>query len=265
MLLDMLAKASSDEAVARVRDKFRAFVLPKEANESGQQTLFDMTAQIASAAISPSTSIQQADLAVLQWIADAGGETAKELLALLLSRTLYKRILVLSRDRVGDGTVLSALYSFHKDNKEKWWRRYNLQARLQAAVAKEVASSEAKHPELSSPIQEFLDHAKRSGLVLIDVPLEKTSGDRPLEYLVEEDRQSFKTDAVQSINLERSAVWGAIQQSFRLSIGKARVFCHPAHNAVLKACVDRQVLEAAIMKSLEEANSTTALDPLNQQ
>src|SRR5450759_610025 len=98
-------------------------------------------------------------------------------------------------------------------------------------------------------MHEFLEHAKGSGLILIDVPLDKTSGDRPLEYLVEEDRQGFKTDAVQSVNLERSAVWGAIQQNFRQSIGKARVFCHPAHKAVLKACVDRQGLEALIMTS----------------
>jgi hypothetical protein len=97
------------------------------------------------------------------------------------------------------------------------------------------------------------------------VPLEKTSGDRPLEYLVEEDRQGFKTDAVQSINLERSAVWGAIQQNFRQSIGKARVFCHPAHKAVLRACVERQVLEDALTKSMEEASATTTLDPPNQQ
>ena len=161
--------------------------------------------------------------------------------------------------------MLNSLDEFHKDNRKNWWRRCNLQTRLQATVVKEVALSEASHPELRAAIHAFLDHAKKSGLVLIDVPLEKTSGDRPLEYLVEEDRQSFKTDAVQSINLERSAVWRAIQQNFRQSIGKARVFCHPDHKAVLKACMDRQTLEAAIMKSLEEAKATTALDQPKQQ
>lgn len=199
--------------------------------------------------------IHQGDFAVLEWIATRSGDYGAELLELLRTRKLYKRVLLLSREKNADGDLIGPLYEFQKTNRKHWERRRRLQVELQKRVVESLEEKGAK--PLSAPLtaddrNKFLSACQSRPIMLVDVPLERSS-DQALEYLLEEDRKKYKGQELRTGNLETSVVWKSIQRSFRESIGKIRVFCHPDHCQYLAAAVSHEDLEGALGVALGRA------------
>lgn len=255
IVLDVLAKAADDGQVEGRKFAFARFVGPLP--EDGDETLFKMVENVGTAGLSSTTRIQQSDLAVLEWLAKYGGEIAKELVAMLCQRNLYKRILVLSSDRAEDMGVIDAVSKFQEKFKEDGEKRLKLQRTIQEGIVEAVLSGSKEAPygeddTIQSQVSAFAKRGAKSALLLLDVPREKSS-DKPLEYLVEEDRPDFKKDAVRVVKLERSIVWRGIQEGFIQSIGKIRLFCHPEFSELVKVLVPRAKREEIILGAIKAA------------
>jgi len=230
------------------------FVLPAVDDLGGQATLFPMASDLANTPVSEVSQIQQADLAVLTWLAIRAGNVGNGLLGLLKSRRLFKRILVLSREATPDAKVRKDLVSFFHDDSTGWSRKLELQQTFQDRIRQEIENSASSLGEsaiiTADARNKFLVESRTLPVVLVDVPSKATS-DSQLEYVIEEDRRRSKEDEMRTGSCEQSLVWKALHDNFFQSIGKARVFAHPDHAAFISASISKQRLEDLLSSSLQ--------------
>ena len=236
------------------RENLREFIRQDmKASESNQQPALFALEQANDVVC----QIQYGDLAMLEWIANRAKPIGKTLLALLASRRLFKRVLVLSSERADDKILwkrLSRFYATHKLNSK-------MKVKLQKAFQEEIKSIVQNKPlPVDSPpsvITEssrvgFLQSANSEVILLIDLPSDRQGSETQLEFIIEEDRRRVKIDVMQTGRREESIVWKVLQDNFQQAIGKLRVFCHPDHEEFLSAFLDRTTIESALERALTE-------------
>jgi serine/threonine protein kinase len=254
MVWDMLFNAGTDEQRTRLRTEFRQFVSPVHPGSLNQQSLFEPTLDLATSPIRGINQIQQADLSVLKWISERSPECGDEMLQLFGSRRLFKRVMVLSREKAQDKDLVEDLVEFQRKTRRSWGKRLQLQQLVQKLVVELVENPPVQPPESAiitpGSRNSFIVDGRAKPTVLLDIPIEKFGADTPLEYLVEEDRRRSKTDELQTGSLAESNMWKALQASSYESIGKVRVFCHPSHSDFLSAFLQREYLEGALREAL---------------
>ena len=245
---------SAKDKRAELRDAFRRFVMPKAV--AGVQQLFaGGAADLGGTRIRDVCQVQQGDLAVLEWIVERSGGVGQEFVALLRKRKLFKRILVLSREKAADGRLWDRASAFYKsEDALAWQRKLLLQRNFQRRIG-ELVDSPPEPPAVSAVVTAdarngFLAGGQRETLVLVDLPKQSRRPERSVEYLVEEDRRRFKVDEIRTESLEESVVWKTLQEHLHSSIGKLRVFCHPQHHEFLGAYLSRETLADALGHAL---------------
>ena len=223
--------------------------------ESGQQIDFFHHGEGAERQIS---QIHEGDLDVLKLDSEGSGPIGAGLYGLICERSLLKRIFVLSREQALDKDLWQQAADFYRSNKRLWKNKLLLQQKFQRRIVEIVENPNTPHP-LSQAItsdarNKFLVDGRdiTKAVLLIDFPPEKRASDIPLEFLVEEDRRRFKSDEIKTGSLEKSVIWGAIQNAFHESIAKLRVFSHPDHSEFLSAFLSRKTIESAISNALKE-------------
>ena len=255
MAWEMLSE-SQPKTKATVRAEFRRFIIPDRLfSQVEPQTLFPLYDAEASGDVS---QIHQGDFAVLVWLAQRGGAVAGEMFTLLQSRRLFKRVLVLSRERVLDKRLWDEMREFYRSNKRNWKAKLGLQRNFQERIVELVEAPPEPVPETSvitpDSRNKFIVEGREKAILLVDFPPERIS-DTPLEFVVEEDRRRYKVDELRTGSLEQSVVWNALQANFHESIGKLRVFCHPDHVSFLSAFLSRQAIENALSDALHRTEA----------
>jgi len=244
-----VADAKRHEGIVKVaRAQLYDFLTPTES--SGPQLQL-----MAGPALPVATAINSGDRAVLEWLGTKGGDVGHEMVKLIGERRIYKRLVAVSRERRSEGDTLWPLIS-RLLGRSDWRLQLDIQKRFQRRVRDAVEKAPA--PDAPSSVvtadarNRFIVEAGDRVLLLVDYPADKSGGSSGLEYLLEEDRRRLKFDELAVAKMERSAVWDALRDNFRDSIGKARIYCHPDHHAFLSAFLDRQQIEDQLELTLRD-------------
>jgi hypothetical protein len=205
------------------------------------------------------SQIQYGDLGILNWLAKRAKPIGPAFVDLLASRKLFKRVLVLSNERARDKALWAKLSAFYVKNKTNWETKVELQKEFQLEVIKLVEAKPQKDWRQSSSVTDgayaaFLQAAKTEVILLVDLPADRSGSETELEFIVEEDRRRVKIDEMLTGNREASIVWKVLQDSFQLSIGKLRAFCHPDHEEFLSAFLERNEIEDALSSALKSVD-----------
>jgi hypothetical protein len=192
---------------------------------------------------------------MLNWIAKRAKKIGLSFVELLASRRLFKRVLVLSRERTQDRALWNRLSAFYGTHKRNWQMKVRLQEKFQEQVKELVKNRPESEWPISSSISpeaysKFIDAADNEVILLVDLPVDRSGTGSDLDFIIEEDRRRVKIDEMKTGNREASNVWIALQKSFQQSIGKLRVFCHPDHEEFLSAFLDRNKIEDALSQAL---------------
>jgi HD superfamily phosphohydrolase len=259
MIWEMLFQAKDEKARRQYRDAFRRFVIPNDSGKRDQDRLFPLSDNIIGNPIHEVSQIQYGDLAMLYWLAERSGKIGSEFFDLFKSRRLFKRILVLSSEKIPDKTLWSNLLEFYGSNKRNWRKKLRLQRAFQERIVELVETPPETPPQTAvitpDARNHFLAEGRDKALLLIDIPPERKGSDIPLEFIVEEDRRRVKSDEMRTGNLEQSILWKALHESFQVSIGKLRVFCHPDHAEFLTAYLSRPTIENALSSALNKVEA----------
>ena len=180
------------------------------------------------------------------------GAPEAELLADLMSRRLYKRWLVFSKER-NDGW---------QDIVEKWTklepvsrRKVNRSVEEQLAGAMNEISSGAPRISqytLSTRQQVSLRVTANRPVILLDVPGARPGASLPLYYVVEAQRRALRKDERTVGDVHSSEVWQHFGSGLHERAGKVRIFCHPDVADILEATVDRDTFSAAFDKAVRQ-------------
>lgn len=258
LVWEALRRSGSKDKRASLREECRKLFLTADSTPPAQVPLFELAP--ASSVQPTACALQGGDERVLRWLSERAGDVGTEFVSLLASRVLFKRVLVLKRDREKDKALWDAAYSYWRSSRRNWEGKLRMQQLFQDEVVSYVAGG--GKPADSSLISaddrnRFLSHAANRGvLLLIDVATERKGGSLPLEFIVEEDRRKVRQDEMRTGSFETSLVWSALQRSFQESIGKLRVFCHPSHASFVNAAVPRDILEQALQHALARVDES---------
>lgn len=253
MIWEALDKAKEDKARKQFRDAFKKLVSPNGTHEGTQGRLFT-SSDLFGGSIKEIAQILPGDLAILSWLSERSGEAGIELFALLKSRNIFKRVIVLSSEKIPDRNLWENLSEFYKTNKRNWRKKLRLQIEFQKRIV-ELVENPPELPPQSVVITDdarnkFIVDGRSKVILLVDMPPERKGSTIPLEFVIEEDRRRGKADEMRTGSLEHSIVWKAMQDSFQVSIGKLRVLCHPDHADFLSAFLSRPVIENALSAAL---------------
>jgi HD superfamily phosphohydrolase len=255
MIWETLELAKDEKVRKQFRDTFRDLVAPTGKSKKQQGLLFTPD-DFAAGATREVSQILHGDLAMLQWLSEQCGDIGLQFLSLLKTRNLFKRILVLSSEKIPDKHLWDNLSDFYRTNKRNWRKKRRLQIAFQKRIV-ELVENPPEAPTASLVITDtarnkFIVAGRETVILLVDLPPERKGSTIPLEFIIEEDRRRVKSDEMRTGSLEHSIVWRALQDSFQESIGKLRVFCHPEHSEFLSAYLSRPTIENALASSLVE-------------
>lgn len=199
------------------------------------------------------TRIIPSDRAVLDWFAERSELWGRAIADELLARRLYRRVLVLS-ERSEQTELIQKLLKLNSKSGMDWRQRVALQRGFQEQV-RLMAEGSGGAGTMSAFLEasdrtEFISAATRMPVLLVDVPPEKL--ETPLEYVVEEGRSRSRVDGFRAEYLERSTVWAHLQEDFRMSAGKVRVFCHRSHAEFVSSYFSRAQLEKALAVAIAQ-------------
>lgn len=256
LVWDALALHDSESERRRFRDEFRAFVVPRH-REPEQVNLFAVDGGSGDREL---FQIHRTDLSMLEWLSSRTSDAGRELAQLLKERRLFKRVIVLTRERMEEQRLWDKLASFYHSNRRNWRKRLRLQEifqrklrdKVEAPPTEELPPTKVLTPDARGA---FITACDRGAVVLVDVPPTRAASETPLEFMVEEDRRRVKIDQMKTATLEESLVWTTLQENLPHAIGKVRVFCHPDHAPFLEAYLSRQKIEEALGASVAEADA----------
>lgn len=231
-----------------LKKRFRKHVL---GSVSREQTALPIP---TSESISP---LADSDRDVLRWIASLTTPLGARLVEMLMSRSLYKRVLVVSASK---NTEL--WHRVTSVRRRGWAHVLDLQRELEKAICQrlEVDLKKTDGAE-ASEIATLLGVVRSGGVVLVDIPQERRGTSADLEYLPESDSRETRGLWRHPVSLEDSLLWKQLHGAFIESVGKIRVFCHPDHRGLLESVLDRPTLEGLLdtaCRRVLEAGETDA-------
>jgi hypothetical protein len=193
---------------------------------------------------------------MLRWLDDQGVRGAHSLVAALLERKLFKRVLVVSRgyQSAVNWDTIDTLYG---DVGRRWEERRTAGVLLQGALVERIAAFAQEERTVSTVTPDLADHfvtrARREPLVLIDHPPDKPGASDELLMLRENEggrpgEDDFTVDA-----LEGSALWSQLRKQQPVSLAKLRVFAHPDFRNLLRVVIPRDDFEKLVRDAVSEA------------
>ncbi len=199
------------------------------------------------------TQLLSSDREVLQWISDKTSSAGSELIQMLNERQLFKRILVLSEKRKGPLWDILIKYRKKSNGREMISLDNEIQKRIVDSVSKLDDSKRRLHSILTSDNtdQVINMHEKGQIITIIDIPTDRPGSKTALEYLPEADRQDVLQQWKLPSSLEDSVVWKELSEKFIESVGKIRLFCHPAVAEIIMAAIERKQLEDMVESSVQ--------------
>lgn len=247
---EALEKASDR---SKLRREFYDFLL-KDVGGTGTQASLEFGDSGSRRYLS---QIQAGDYEILRWLADRGGSVATKLLDGLVKRQLMKRVLVIMPTKSKEAKqVYELLEDFEKDNKRKWKTRLHLQRSFQEEIrmlAEKRHRIEGDSVIITDDIRSrFLAAALKDALIVLDLPASNKS-DRTLEYIAEQSRRSKKFDQFELEDFGTdSKVWSMLQESYRTSIGRFRVFAQSEYADYLASALTENQILLAIRQALRK-------------
>src|SRR5258708_2553616 len=217
-----------------------------------QQQLFQNPSDELKRAAWPGINVS--DLQVLSWLYHHCPPKGRRLIEQLANRDLYKRVLVVSRDKRKDLWQKAIKFAAKASPSERISLNHSVQEKmvlhLQALTAEDRQMTSAFSDEA---LQTLHKTEHDYPLVLVDIPGERTGGMHNLRFFGETDRWRYHTDELVNIRVEDSVVWSSIVENFCESLGKIRVFVHPSICETVRA-VDPVKLESFLSTSLPSRN-----------
>jgi serine/threonine protein kinase len=197
---------------------------------------------------------------VLEWCA-RGVASAEAMVAAILERGLYRRVLVMSVERDLSRDLWKGLQDFFVDAPTEagnggWMRRYLLARRYQQFLLETIVAGEAEGSYLvgaDEQVAKFVAACGQRQVVLVDFPNPERARQPPLRYLVEEERRHRQLPVQDAIGTEPSRIFEAIADQFTETIGKVRIFVDPRFAPLIVDRISRASLQAGFERLLEEA------------
>jgi HD superfamily phosphohydrolase len=234
------------------KSDFENYAFSRLLTHEYQPALFEKDERIAYPA---AYQLSVGDWRMLEWLHTKTSTEGKLLVTMLLSRTLYKRLLVISHrknshlyeqlQQVRSRNKTELNVSFQKDVQTELiglLKDYQKKAAIDGATTTAFAPDDLDKTIIADSIGSIL--------VLVDIPPER--GGSELQFLSETRIRGTRRVGEVAPALEDSVVWNAIGSKFHESVGKVRVFVHPDYATVFEVCLDRtkieQVLEATARK-----------------
>lgn len=209
---------------AKLKQQLRAHVLSTASRQLQQQ--------ISTVQAAHGSALSETDDSMLEWISGITTDAGGDLVGMLRTRKLYKRLMVISESKNTD------LWKQLRRVKSRGWRRLlALQLRLEELI---IIRLDTLHDGWRAEGEVAWSKAP---LLLVDIPSDRKGSSTDLEYLPEGDHRETKGLWRQPVNLEDSVLWKELHGSFVQSVGKARIFCHPLYRDVVEDSVSRQELE----------------------
>lgn len=203
------------------------------------------------------TQILPTDWEILNWFYSKTTPKGKALLKMLNSRSLYKRVCVLS----SPNPLREKLIDFRKTHTD-CSKYVTLQNRIQEEIIIKIRHlteyDRSRNSTLTIDNTDKVIKLDNEGtiLFLLDIPSEKFGSDSPLMYLPESARQSLLQNWDAPVNLEESKLWKELNDNLLTLIGKVRLFAHPEIANVINAVfTKREELESIIQGALDYVKS----------
>jgi HD superfamily phosphohydrolase len=197
---------------------------------------------------------------IVWWLVECLPRTSGyvELAEDLLFRRLYKRVLVISRnrgaDRRQDWQRVEQVFGRIGRN---WHLRREVSIEVQKRIALAVASWDGRSTSGSSSIsssdqEAFQVAAATRPVILVDYPPVKSGSNLGLEYLREVEWSEDRRGGLRVDQLEASSMWNALVEQYSVGLGKVRVYVHPQFATAVRSCVPRETLELAFWGAIRE-------------
>jgi HD superfamily phosphohydrolase len=194
------------------------------------------------------------DFKMLSFFYEQTNETGKELLKMICSRKIYKRLFIISS--VKSPEIWEGIYSLRKD--ENWLLWLNFQKYFEDSMLEKIREMEPSMRTITALGIENTDRidvliSKKTPIFLIDIPISRPGSSYPLRYLHEvRFANSIQYSPDEMIQPEDSIVWKSITEDLSKSIGKARVFCHPDVINTASVFYKKDMIEGAIYSALRK-------------
>ena len=191
-------------------------------------------------------SIEIAD--VLAYLEDCGGAVTKELVALVQSRRLYKRIITVHRDTAASPTDAST-YRRIEDKRDVVLDR--LREELQRAFSQERDKSKETidNPGNIASDRVMALLSQPHGL-LLDIP--EASYGSPLELCIIPELEGLKRNDDAKLNASQAMAkqWKSVYDVLMKSVCKIRIYCHPDIRDTLTAVLGYEELNRSLQNAL---------------
>jgi HD superfamily phosphohydrolase len=187
------------------------------------------------------------DYNMLRWLYDRTSSNGKKLLELLCNRELFKRLAVVSPK--GNLDLWKTLCRFQQEG--GWDGMLNLQRDLQRRLVELLRDLPAAERSITTLLSEDVTDAiiardnEGEILFLVDLPPDRPGAVADLRFL-SESRTNTGALLTGTLATETSILSSDIAGSFRDSVGKARVFCHPAVADTALLALRKSQVEAAV-------------------
>ncbi len=248
MVWEGLANRSKTQDANEFRSELREFVVPNGSPRSS------VTSHEGFPEDSTEMSqLHQLDLAMLEWLAEYGGETGEHLCELFKTRNLFDRIYVLTYEKTEQTDLwenLTEFYTRPRPFKDKRNLQNVFQDRIIERIEDKRDKDDINYDEFSvieeEKVADLIDaHDHDQLLFLIDHPPTSRKIEQRVEYL-EEDSQKTGIDTMEVESLRGTEIWDALRERFYYSIGKLRVYCHPEYSEIISVLLSRDEINGSL-------------------
>jgi len=252
---EILPSESDISAHMEFSRKFEDFVLNKLQEKKEEQQDFDF---MTPPKLPYAAQLSQGDQQILKWLHRITTDAGKDLISLMLSRQVFKRLMVVSHAKEPDLWLelknIRNLFINFKDF-------LDFQKIFQRMLIQEITSINLDEILDQIPMASVLKKSEieeikamqglKKVLVTIDIPFARPGTTVPLQYLSEE-RVKGKRLIGKVASLEDSIVWQAISTRFVESVGKARIFVHPKYAKYFEILIPHENLVRKLRAAEEE-------------
>ena len=170
--------------------------------------------------LTESPQLTLSDYEMLVWLSTETNSKGFTLLKMLCERDLFKRLRVLSHRK--EPELWDKLIRLRNADPYTWREWMGFQNIVQMSLIESLES--LAPPDIVQKIQKM---GSQQILFLVDIPSERKGSSVDL-YFIPEKRMHGPVSSEQITGMEDSIVWSNLSIDFLKSVGKIRVYCHPA-------------------------------------
>ena len=189
---------------------------------------------------------------MLELIKEKGDDSSNELITLLLSRNLYKRIFTIHESIPKEYRALSSLYEdIIQSDIDKFTTKLRnelLELFLSNTGVNSLGLSTISENDVSI-VEEIL---KKPYSILVDIPFTKRGSPSELCIIPELEGLKRNDQAKLLASNAMSIVWKEVYTKIMSSISKIRIYCHPNIKEILTSVLGYNDLTDAIRRSLNK-------------